>query len=594
MKAALILAIVSLAAILVFPSDVAAKEPGRVVIVAGEGVDPVELIGTQRRRGNAVGLASVRSGARSDQRMASQAAVATMLRGIRSTRLAGSTPDLVAEAARTGAPLVVVRGPGSVAVPGAIDEATAESWDQDRLGRAIEGAMRRSRFVLVLLGPTTVEGMQEAVTLTSRSTRVGDTVLALSVVPTEEDFSDRLWLGAVTINEGPGVLFSDTTGIPGVVSLLDVAPTVARALGIDEPSSDGHAVQVTSKSVDLGSMATRFRHSTRVRHPLTRGTIWAAMVGLTAAALMLGRSLKRSARFIAGGLLAAPVALIVEPLSGARSITASAVFVAAIAILGGAAVSFRPMGSTLVIALTTLAVVMGDLLAGGPLSRFSVLSYSPIQGDRFHGIGNELMGVVIGSVLIVAARTPQKRRTWVMVVMAGVTAIMAAPALGAKLGAVLTCMPTFLAASVATQRRLNLKTWLAIAGFTAAATLLIAAISRVSGSPGHVGEAAGGGTELVDVFLRKAGAAARILRFSIWPRALAGIVVICLFARRFVPAVGAALTNPAVRASAYGAAVAIVAALAFNDAGAIAGMLVAMLCAAALFATSSETEPRST
>ena len=56
--------------------------------------------------------------------------------------------------------------------------------------------------------------------------------------------------------------------------------------------------------------------------------------------------------------------------------------------------------SFMIIETITALVIIVDLLTGANLAKFSPLSYQVITGARYYGIGNEYMGVLIGSAII--------------------------------------------------------------------------------------------------------------------------------------------------------------------------------------------------
>ena len=60
------------------------------------------------------------------------------------------------------------------------------------------------------------------------------------------------------------------------------------------------------------------------------------------------------------------------------------------------------------LSLVLLALIAGslliDMLTGSHLMQRNLLGYSAIEGARYYGIGNEAMGVLIGALLVLAAR----------------------------------------------------------------------------------------------------------------------------------------------------------------------------------------------
>ncbi|MGB9802178.1 MAG: hypothetical protein ACPLUI_00005, partial [Desulfofundulus sp.] len=59
-------------------------------------------------------------------------------------------------------------------------------------------------------------------------------------------------------------------------------------------------------------------------------------------------------------------------------------------------------------------MILLDILLGGPLQKTAIMGYDPIVGARFYGIGNEYMGILIGSMIIgsttLLTRLPQWRK----------------------------------------------------------------------------------------------------------------------------------------------------------------------------------------
>lgn len=442
----------------------------------------------------------------------------------------------------------------------------------------------------------------------------GDLLIVASVTAPVARLEQRWFLAPVLAfgaGERPGILTSPTTRRAGIVSLTDLAPTILERLGVPPPRTmTGRPIDVVPAEDAPSRLRAReeeILHAAAVRSPLLRGTLGAAiaLVVLSLLTVVSGRGrppprgrLPRGWRGLLQAALlalsAAPLALLLEPLSRARSTGTSVAFVAglgvALALIARATIgAHRGLG---VILGSTLFVGLFDLVSGGPLAHRSPLSFLVAEGVRFHGIGNEWMGVLIGCALFAGVwtldRSPSPARALrpVAASLALTAGLMAAPPVGAKLGATLTALPAFgVFALRAAGRRLDRTAVLALAIATVLATDLVVAWDalRSPETQSHiaraVGDPAGG------IAGRKLGAALGLLALSIWAQALivcVGAVLLLAWRRRLL--VGRAFWGrPALRAALAAAGVGAAGSIAFNDAGVIAAALIAMLGAAQFF-----------
>lgn len=252
--------------------------------------------------------------------------------------------------------------------------------------------------------------------------------------------------------------------------------------------------------------------------------------------------------------------------------------------------------------LTGLAVTC-DALLGSPLMQRSVLGYDPVAGARFYGIGNEYMGVLVGSLItgtglaVDRAGSPEApssatraRRAPVLACTAVLFAlglvVLASPSFGANMGGTLTAVAGFgVAYALYSGRRVTGRRIAALAGLGAAlvAGIAIADALRAGGPTSHWGRAilavsAEGPGALADIVRRKAAMNLKLIRYTVWTRAL--LAFLAAVALLWVRPVGLAKklmkANPgfasALGASLFSAGVAIVT----NDSGVVAAALLMM------------------
>lgn len=431
-------------------------------------------------------------------------------------------------------------------------------------------------------------------------------VVVSSVAPNERGSRGNRLTAAVAVGPSfePGsLLTSATTRRAGIVAIGDVPATIARLEGATSRISKVRALRSTPGSVaELLPRSRRYAHALALRSRLLRWYVGFSSSAIFAAMLLVlsgrGRSsrrrLPRTARDAAGVALTTVVAVpavgLLEPLLDIGSTAGSllAVFLAAVAVAVAARAIVGARRVVPVVAAVTMVAVAADLAAGAPLASRSAMSYTIASGPRFHGIGNELMGVVVAASLLWAAAAldrTARRPASVCAVLAAVAALMAAPMVGAKFGSTFVAVPAFGLLAVrafgADPRRGP-----AILGIAIATVLVagVAALADFLSSPQTqtlVSNVAASGAS--DVLGDKVGAALRLAAASYWTGgiAIAAGAATLIAARRRALAARALWGHPHLRAALAAAAVACVTAVAFNDAGVVAAAFIALIVAAA-------------
>jgi len=234
-----------------------------------------------------------------------------------------------------------------------------------------------------------------------------------------------------------------------------------------------------------------------------------------------------------------------------------------------------------------------DLARGAPLIGSSVAGYSLAEGARYYGIGNELMGTMMGATLVgiglalsTAKVSPRRAGVWAGVVYALVFLFIGAPSLGAKVGGALAMAPAAIVALLA--RRGRRPGW---RGVTLVAVLTIVVVGgmfaldsiRGGSSQSHMGRvvglaASGDASGVFTLFERKIALNFMLLSTSLWSRllglSLAASAALFWWGRRTR---GAEFLTREKAAAASGAVVGTVCAFAFNDSGVLAAAACAVL-----------------
>ncbi|RNB55721.1 hypothetical protein EDM57_14605 [Brevibacillus gelatini] len=427
--------------------------------------------------------------------------------------------------------------------------------------------------------------------------------------------------------EGKGLLTSATTRQSGLVSGLDVLPTVLSWLDLPVPKGlAGHVMH----SVEGGTLPLLLHQVENIHHTYaTRSSVlytyvMLQIVTLAFAALLWlwGRRkegaglsrLRRGVRLALLALLWFPCLLLAESLLDWR--VHGSVVLGAIIMAGLAAAFWQENHSFARITLTTSAVTVAALLldgwSGATLMRQSFLGYDPVIGARFYGLGNEYEGVLIGGTIMLIASLYQlyreKSRTLpgtsllVPAVSVAICAVvlyyMVAPDLGTDAGGFLAGLVGFFVAfSRLHGWRIGKKGLLLLAGGLMLGVIGLMAVSLVSEKPPtHVGRVAqqmvaGEWADVWQMVERKLAMNLRLIRVSIWSKVFAvSLIVLGLLALkndRFLRHL--AQDTPYLVNGFAGVIAGALAGLALNDSGIVtAATCISFLVVPALYAALSE------
>lgn len=371
-----------------------------------------------------------------------------------------------------------------------------------------------------------------------------------------------------------GLLTSATTRREGLLALVDVAPTVLDAIGA------AHAWDVVGfPAEEVGPQ----------RPP---GGDWAALIRLKADIVAQERSRPAVLSTFTGSLVVAvllclaalvhphrpgvlldvatvalvascvsPVVLILAPIAGIRGAAALIALMLAVSLSAGVLSLWRGVRAGLpgragrtghgALTLTRMVeawatawavLILGDAASGGTLARSSVLGHSAIVGARFYGIGNELMGVLLGAMIVAASalwrrcgRAHASRWGWMLLAGAAAAAavVLGSPSYGSNFGGMLAASAAAAAAVWlgATRRRAA-----RLVGLIAAAAIVAAlAWANLRSGNTHIARAlplvqsAAGRGELIAIAQRKLAMNIKLMRYTSWAKLLWALLASALF-----------------------------------------------------------------
>ena len=238
-----------------------------------------------------------------------------------------------------------------------------------------------------------------------------------------------------------GSLTSDSTRRSGVVTDLDVIPTIADFLGVDPPADSNGSPIETIEGPPPFELHERYLAQRRMSVPIgTAAGIYLAIAGLGAiAVLALGSRISQGVRRIFGWGCLSVAALATGLLAAGHlpELTYATVvpFVALVTVFG--TLAFAPLERRDVllvpagIGIAVLAYFALEAILEWTAALTPFVGGSELDGGRFYGLPNVFIGLLIGSCLWVAHRL----RTGAGVALLVAVALFAGlPYVGANLG----------------------------------------------------------------------------------------------------------------------------------------------------------------
>lgn len=261
-----------------------------------------------------------------------------------------------------------------------------------------------------------------------------------------------------------GLLWSSTTRRPGIIGNVDIAPTILSYFHIEPTNMIGRKLtSIPQKDVinHIHYLNKRVVNTSLQRYRVLYSFAIFQMLASVLALLAIvfkKRIHKKWNTLISLVLLStivAPFTLLVLPLLGILSLFTNYLFL--IGITGGFVCILYALGRKNPLNIVMYAsslIMMGlivDIILGQNLIKNSLLGYDPIIGARYYGIGNEYMGVLIGSTLIFTTTLIERyklNKYFVILIYIFATAVIAFPTLGANVGGTITAVVAFLFTSI--------------------------------------------------------------------------------------------------------------------------------------------------
>lgn len=258
-----------------------------------------------------------------------------------------------------------------------------------------------------------------------------------------------------------GGLTSAATQRELVVANTDIAPTILQFFGLNDETGTmiGRPIQVNPSDKGLLTEAQQLSTQTstvnRLRVPLIKGYVFFQIIVILLAMVALFW-MADLAPFIKPAIVAlVMVPLVYLPLSMMplsadwMYIVMAIVFTSLATMLVMKLTGFNAYQAFTLTAVLTVIALTIDQMSGSHLIQSSVLGYDPMAGARYYGIGNEYLGILLGSSIAMAGSFYQKypQRGWLPVIalfFVFQAIIIGSPQLGAQSDGMITAPAAFL------------------------------------------------------------------------------------------------------------------------------------------------------
>lgn len=337
-----------------------------------------------------------------------------------------------------------------------------------------------------------------------------------------------------------GILTSSTTRREGLVSNMDIGPTITGYLRASDKHFVGRSIYDVDKVNNLQyikKLNARTNIVSNLRGKILRGYTMLVMIFITIGIIILvnkklykNKMIKYYKMFLLV-ILSLPSILLVNGLLEVPNKFYFIIYT--LLILFGYLVLLHILKIKEQLLLTlsiSLLLIILDIILSGDMIKFSVLGYDPIIGARYFGIGNELVGVLLGTLPLVCGILIDKlnRVIYSLILLFITVVIVASPRLGANLGGTISI--TF-CGLIFTIKALNIK----ISGkkiilgvaivFIILNLMVVVDIYINNNSPSHLGRTIlmikeKGIFYLINIMIRKMKVNIRLIKVSMWSNTL--------------------------------------------------------------------------
>lgn len=434
-----------------------------------------------------------------------------------------------------------------------------------------------------------------------------DVLMVVTPYPSKEDIGSNHLLTPILVSGkgySGGFVSSLSTKRLGIAQNIDIAPTVLQFFHINVPKSMmGLPLTNVKKIPDIGETQLNTAQAklnylnymnekivaTYVQRPFfIKGYVIAQIIVLLLAifALFFRDKYAKHIKPLILANMAVPLVFLILPVFDVNSAFFKAIIILAVLVAMvflSLILSRNNMDVIMILCIITAAFLAIDILTGQKLMKNSILGYDPIIGARYYGIGNEYMGVLMGSSIIgLTALIDRYKKPFMKYLVSAIFLfliyIISAPSLGTKLGGfIVSFMAYGTSILLLFNFKFNKKNFVYLFGLMVILMIGLFIYDMLKGGQSHIGRTAllvkdEGIMPLLMIFQRKLSMNIKLIKYTIWTKVLITFILVLgfLFYKPTNILINIFKRNKAIYAGFLGSTVGMIFALIFNDAGIVA------------------------
>lgn len=373
-----------------------------------------------------------------------------------------------------------------------------------------------------------------------------DTIYILGSFPSKLDYANNRRLAPLVrfdmSESGKGLLLSSTTRRAGVFANLDLGVDILNRFGLKNKEMVGR--QLTNKTMDNRDDYMTKEYKKIVAISSIRMTIINIYVAVISVSWILGalalwqrdklpkKHKKKILNFLKEMVklgLIMPLAFLSAPIlrpGSQAQVTLSIVFMTVLLyILGSRIFKNDDLKQVGFYSILMILLIVVDSVISTPLMQSNIMSYDPMIGARYYGIGNEYEGATIGSAILgIAILLEYKKipKLWVAIFLFAVLITSAYPSMGANVGGAISESIAYIAFFLLICGvKIDFKKSVLVVAITALIVAVFATADIILGMGSHLGNFVvqvfrNGPMEIVTVFARKIDMNIQLAQTTVW------------------------------------------------------------------------------
>lgn len=386
-----------------------------------------------------------------------------------------------------------------------------------------------------------------------------DTIYIIGSFPSRLDYKNNRRLAPVIridkSEKGSGLLETSTTRRKGVIANIDLGVDILNRFGLKNKFMNGRVIKSVPMENSFEYLQKDYKKIiaiSSIRMSIINIYVTIIVASWIICALALwkkekipqkhrGKVLNVLKEFVKLGLIM-PLAFLTAPILQARTEPGVALSIIAATIVyylaGRVLFKNDDMKQICLFASAMIAIIVVDSALYTPLMESNIMSYDPMIGARYYGIGNEYEGVTIGSAIIAFAILLEHKsiKRWMVVPFLLLVLFTSAyPAMGANVGgAISECVAYIVFILLIYDIKIDFKKVLMILLATGGLVVAFAIADIALGLGSHLGNfvnqiLANGPMEIVNVFARKIEMNVKLAQTTVWVNILlAGLAILAL------------------------------------------------------------------